>query len=36
MLYQKYVKMHIKSSMQYRLNTVFLSFSQAVVAVSEL
>lgn len=36
MLYSKYVKMHVKSSMQYRLHTFFLSFSQTIVVVSEV
>lgn len=36
MLYSKYLKMHIQSSMQYRLNTIFIGLSQALVNVGEV
>lgn len=36
MLYQKYVKMHMKSSMQFKVNTSLLAFSTILVSVSEL
>lgn len=36
MLYQKYVKMNIRSSMQYKTNMILISFAQLMVAVGEL
>ena len=36
MLYSKYVKMHMKSSMQYKANMIMLSFSAALISVGEL
>ena len=36
MLYSKYVKMHMKSSMQYRTNMLLLSLSSCLVSVGEL
>ena len=36
MLYSKYVKMHIKSSMQYRANMLMLSFSACLISIAEL
>ena len=35
-LYNKYLKMHFKSSMQYRLGTLLLTLSQAIVTVGEV
>ena len=36
MLYNKYVKMHIKSSMQYRANMLMLGFSSCLISIGEL
>lgn len=36
MLYRKYLKMHIKSSFEYRLNTLFIAFSQTLITIGEL
>ena len=36
MLYSKYVKMHMKSSMQYRANMFMLSFSACLISIAEL
>lgn len=36
MLYKKYVKMHLKTSMQYRLNMFMLSISSCLISVGEL
>ena len=36
MLYSKYIKMHMKSSMQYRTNMLMLSFSAALISLGEL
>ena len=36
MLYGRYVKMHIKSSMQFKINTAMLTFSSILVSVAEL
>ena len=36
MLYSKYVKMHMKSSMQYRANMLMLSFSACLISIAEL
>ena len=36
MLYNKYVKMHMRSAMQYRTNMFMLSFSSCLISVGEL
>jgi ABC-2 type transport system permease protein len=36
MLYRNYVKMHLKSSMQYRANMLMLSFSSCLISIGEL
>ena len=36
MLYRKYVKMHLKTSMQYRTNMLMLSFSACLISIGEL
>lgn len=36
MIYKKYLKMHMKSSFEYRLNMIFISFSQVLITVGEL
>lgn len=36
MLYNKYAKMHIKTSMQYRANMIMLSFSACLISIGEL
>ena len=36
MLYRKYVKMHVKTSMQYRANMLMLSFSSCLISLGEL
>lgn len=36
MLYNKYVKMHMKSSMQYRANMILLSVSACLISIGEL
>lgn len=36
MLYTKYLKMHLRSSMQYRFNTTFISITQVLVSVGEV
>lgn len=36
MIYKKYVKMHLKSSMQYRANMLMLSFSSCIISIGEL
>ena len=36
MIYKNYLKMHIKSSMQYRANMLMLSFSSCIVSIGEL
>ena len=36
MLYNKYFKMHFKSNMQYRLNTLLITFTQTIVSLGEL
>ena len=36
MVYNNYVKMHIKSSMQYRANMIMLSFSATLISIGEL
>lgn len=36
MLYNKYVKMHIKSSMQYKANMIMLSCSACLISIGEL
>lgn len=36
MLYKKYVKMHVKSAMQYKLNISLLSFSATLISLSEI
>ncbi len=36
MLYKKYLKMHLKSSFEYRLNTIFVGVSQSLITVGEL
>ena len=36
MLYSRYVKMHLKSSMQYRSNLIMLSISSALISLGEL
>ena len=36
MVYKNYVKMHIKSSMQYRANILMLSFSSCLISLGEL
>lgn len=36
MIYKNYLKMHIKSSMQYRANMLMLSFSSCLVSIGEL
>lgn len=36
MLYNKYVKMHTKSTMQYRSNVMMLSFSACLISIGEL
>lgn len=36
MLYTKYLKMHLHSSMQYRSNTIFIALTQALVNVGEV
>ena len=36
MLYNKYIKMHMKSSLQYKANTIMLSFSNVLVSIAEL
>lgn len=36
MLYNKYVKMHMRSSMQYRANMIMLSFSSCLISIGEL
>ena len=36
MLYKNYVKMHLKSSMQYRANMLMLSFSSCLISIGEL
>lgn len=36
MLYSKYVKMHTRSAMQYKINMIMLSFSACLISVGEL
>ncbi|MBR4998546.1 MAG: ABC-2 family transporter protein, partial [Clostridia bacterium] len=36
MLYKKYVKMHMKSSMQYKANIIMLSISACLISLGEL
>ncbi|MGN1208522.1 MAG: ABC transporter permease [Christensenellales bacterium] len=36
MLYKKYVDMHLKSSFEYRLNTLMIAFSQVIISIGEL
>lgn len=36
MLYNKYLKMHIKSSLEYKANTIFLATAQVLVFVAEI
>lgn len=36
MLYKRYVKMHLKSSMQYKSNVIMLSISSCLVSIGEL
>ena len=36
MLYKKYVKMHMKSSMQYKANMVMLAFSSVLISIGEI
>ena len=36
MLYRKYLKMHFKTSMQYRTNTLMLAFSACLISLGEL
>lgn len=36
MLYKKYVKMHLKTAMQYKFNMFLLSFSSSLVSISEI
>ena len=36
MVYKNYVKMHLKSSMQYRANITMLSFSSCLISIGEL
>lgn len=36
MLYSKYVKMHLRSSMQYRVNMFMLGFSSCIISMGEL
>lgn len=35
-MYKKYLSMHLKSSFEYRLNTLFIAFSQIVISISEI
>ncbi len=36
MLYNKYLKMHLKSSLEYKANTIFLSMAQALIFIGEI
>ena len=36
MLYANYLKMHLKSSFQYRYNMMFISFNQVLINISEV
>ena len=36
MLYSKYVKMHMKTSMQYKTNLIMLSFSTCLISIGEI
>lgn len=36
MLYKKYLKMHLKSSFQYRYNMMFIAFNQILINISEI
>ncbi len=35
-MYKKYLSMHLKSSFEYRLNTLFIALSQIVISLSEI
>lgn len=35
-MYRKFLSMHLKSSFEYRLNTLFIALSQVVISVSEI
>ncbi len=36
MLYSKFLKMHIQTSMQYRFNTIFIGLTQAIINIGEV
>ncbi len=35
-MYRKYLSMHLKSSFEYRLNTLFIAFSQVLISIGEI